>query len=201
MKGFFQDGSGKPYKITYNRKLCCLKVASRTTMTKAPLDRKKHSSTDVGDGAREEQFQPLSAEQAQLWRQSQPLLSVWRVLAAQTLTAVLLATVFALWFGSGTIWLSWMYGAFTVVIPAALFARGLTSQAASLNAMTAAMSFAVWQGVKWVLAVLLLVLAPRVFPELSWPAVLAGLIVTMKVYWLALIWDKPKTASESKTAL
>ena len=77
----------------------------------------------------------------------------------------------------------------------------MTSRAASLNAMTAAMSFAVWQGVKWVLAVLLLVLAPRVLPELSWPALLAGLIVTMKVYWLALIWGKPKTASESQTAL
>jgi ATP synthase protein I len=67
--------------------------------------------------------------------------------------------------------------------------------------MTAAMSFAAWQGVKWVLAVLLLVLAPRLLPELSWPALLAGLIVTMKVYWLALIWDKPKSVGATDTAL
>ena len=170
-------------------------------MTQAPLDSKKLSTTDAEDASREEEFQPWSAEQAQAWRQSQPVFSVWRVLAAQMLVAVLLAGVFAVWLKSRAVGLSWMYGALTVVIPAALFARGLTSRAASLNAMTAAMSFAVWQGVKWVLAVLLLVLAPRVLPELSWPALLAGLIVTMKVYWLALIWGKPKSASQSKTAL
>jgi ATP synthase protein I len=99
------------------------------------------------------------------------------------------------------LWLSWMYGALTVVIPAALFARGMTSPAASLNAMTAAMSFATWQGVKWVLAVLLMVLAPRTLPELSWPALLAGLIVTMKVYWLALVWGKPRVAPKHSTPL
>ena len=170
-------------------------------MTQAPLDSKKLSTTDAEDASREEEFQPWSAEQAQAWRQSQPVFSVWRVLAAQMLVAVLLAGVFAVWLKSRAVGLSWMYGALTVVLPAALFARGLTSRAASLNAMTAAMSFAVWQGVKWVLAVLLLVLAPRVLPELSWPALLAGLIVTMKVYWLALIWGKPKSGSESKTAL
>ena len=170
-------------------------------MTQAPLDSKKSSTTDTEDASREEEFQPWSAEQAQAWRQSQPVFSVWRVLAAQMLVAVLLAGVFAVWLKSRAVGLSWMYGALTVVIPAALFARGLTSRAASLNAMTAAMSFAVWQGVKWVLAVLLLVLAPRVLPELSWPALLAGLIVTMKVYWLALVWGKPKSVSESKTAL
>ena len=170
-------------------------------MTQAPLVSKKSSTTETEDASREEEFQPWSAEQAQAWRQSQPVTSIWRVLAAQMLVAVLLAGVFAVGLKSWAIGLSWMYGALTVVLPAALFARGLTSRAASLNAMTAAMSFAVWQGVKWVLAALLLVLAPRVLPELSWPALLAGLIVTMKVYWLALIWGKPKSASESKTAL
>ena len=170
-------------------------------MTQAPLDSKKLSTTEAEDASREEEFQPWSAEQAQAWRQSQPVISVWRVLVAQMLVAVLLAGVLAVWLKSRAVGLSWMYGALTVVLPAALFARGLTSRAASLNAMTAAMSFAVWQGVKWVLAVLLLVLAPRVLPELSWPALLAGLIVTMKVYWLALIWGKPKSASQSKTAL
>ena len=170
-------------------------------MTKAPLDSKKDSTTVLEDGAQEAEFQPWSAEQAQVWRQSQPVLSVWRVLAAQMLVAVLIASALALWFKSGAVWLSWMYGAMTVVLPAALFARGLTSRAASLNAMTAAMSFAAWQGVKWVLAVLLLVLAPRTLPELSWPALLAGLVVTMKVYWLALIWGKPKSTSDLNTTL
>lgn len=171
------------------------------TATDSSLASKTHSSADGDDVLQEQEFQPWSAQQAQAWRQSQPAMSVWRVLAAQMLVAVLLSTTVALWFTSVSLGLSWLYGALTVVVPAALFARGLTSPAASLNAMTAAMSFAAWQGVKWVLAVLLLVLAPRLLPELSWPALLAGLIVTMKVYWLALIWGKPKSAPESQTAL
>lgn len=170
-------------------------------MTKAPLDSKKHSTTVHEDGIQEAEFQPWSAEQAQAWRQGQPVLSVWRVLAAQMLVAVLIASALGLWFKSGALWVSWMYGALTVVLPAALFARGMTSRAASLNAMTAAMSFAAWQGVKWVMAVLLLVLAPRTLPELSWPALLAGLIVTMKVYWLALLWGRSANAASPSTTL
>jgi len=170
-------------------------------MTKASLDGKKHSITEVEDVAQEAEFQPWSAQQAQAWRQNQPVLSVWRVLAAQLLVAVLSASVVGLWLQSGALWLSWVYGAMTVIIPGALFARGLTSPVASLNAMSAAMSFAAWQGVKWVFAVLFLVLAPRLVPELSWPALLAGLIVTMKVYWLALIWGRPRSAPKHSTPL
>ncbi len=88
-----------------------------------------------------------------------------------------------------------MYGALAVIVPAALFARGLTSSAASVNAMTAAVGFAVWQGVKLVLTVLLLALAPRVLNEVSWPALLAGMLLAMKVYWLALAWGKPRQAT------
>jgi len=164
-------------------------------MTKAPLDSKNHSTADVEDESQEAEFQPWSAEQAHAWRQGHPAFSVWRVLAAQVLVALVFATAVAFWFAGGSIWLSWMYGAMTVVVPAALFARGLTSRTASLNAMAAALGLMVWQGVKWMMAVLFLVLAPRIVPELSWPAMLAGLVVTMKVYWLAMAlgWMQPKS--------
>jgi len=170
-------------------------------MTKAPLDSKNHSTADVEDESQEAEFQPWSAEQAHAWRQGHPAFSVWRVLAAQVLVALVFATAVAFWFAGGSIWLSWMYGAMTVVVPAALFARGLTSRTASLNAMAAALGLMVWQGVKWMMAVLFLVLAPRIVPELSWPAMLAGLVVTMKVYWLALIWGKPKSTIDLNTTL
>ena len=144
---------------------------------------------------------PWTAEQAQRWRQSHPSFSVWRVLMAQVLVAVFFATAVALWFEGSSLWLSWMYGAMTVVVPAALFARGLTSRTASVNAMTAALGLMVWQGVKWMMSVMFLVLAPRIVPELSWPAMLAGLVVTMKVYWLALIWGKSKSTTHLNTTL
>ena len=36
--------------------------------------------------------------------------------------------------------------------------------------------------------VAMLALAPQVVPGLSWPALLAGLVVCLKVYWVALLW-------------
>jgi len=48
---------------------------------------------------------------------------------------------------------------------------------------------------------LLMVLAPRLIEDLSWPALLAGLIVTMKVYWLALIWGKSPAKPSRSTRL
>ena len=149
----------------------------------------------------EEEFHTFSAEEAQIWRQNQPQLSVWWVLVAQLLMALVLATAVFLWFGRWSLFVSLIYGALSVVVPAALFARGLKSPAASVNAFAATLSFAIWQGVKMALTVLLMVLAPRLIEDLSWPALLAGLIVTMKVYWLALIWGKPPAKSIPSTRL
>jgi ATP synthase protein I len=153
------------------------------------------------EDSQEEEFHTLSAEEAQAWRQSQPKLSVWWVLVVQLLAALVLAAAVFLWFGRWSLFVSLIYGALSVVLPAALFACGLKSPAASVNAFTATLSFAVWQGVKMALTVLLMVLAPRVIEDLSWPALLAGLIVTMKVYWLALIWGKPPAKSNLSTPL
>jgi ATP synthase protein I len=154
----------------------------------------QRSSSGLEDSA-EEEFHTFSAEEAQAWRQNQPKLSVWWVLVAQLLTALVLATAVFLWYGRWSLFVSLIYGALSVVVPAALFARGLKSPAASVNAFTATLSFAVWQGVKMVLTVLLLVLAPKVLNEVSWPALLVGLLLTMKVYWLALAWGKPRQAT------
>ena len=42
----------------------------------------------------------------------------------------------------------------------------------------------------------MLALAPRLVAGLSWPALLVGLILAMKVYWLALAFaPKPKKLS------
>jgi len=48
------------------------------------------------------------------------------------------------------------------------------------------MGFFVWEMAKVGLTVAMLFAAPRVVTDLSWPAMLGGLVVTMKVYWLAL---------------
>ncbi len=128
---------------------------------------------------------PLTAEQVRELRQRQPLLSVWRVVGAQCLVGALVAGV-AWWVSGRPAAVSAVYGALAVIVPAALFARGLTSRASSLNAGAAVFGFFLWEMAKIGLTVALLVAAPRMVSELSWPAMLVGLVLTMKVYWVAL---------------
>lgn len=131
-------------------------------------------------------FQPLTAEQARELRKRQPLLSVWRVVMAQALIGILLAVIVWLVTGSWAAVSSVAYGSLAVIVPAALFARGLTSPVASVNAGAAIFGFFLWEMVKIGLTVAMLFAAPRLVSDLSWPAMLVGLVVTMKVYWVAL---------------
>jgi len=46
--------------------------------------------------------------------------------------------------------------------------------------------FLLWEIVKIGLTLAMLLVAPRVVSQVSWPAMLVGLVLTMKVYWIAL---------------
>jgi ATP synthase protein I len=133
-------------------------------------------------------FHQLSAAEAQRLREENPSVSPWLVVGWQVVTGLVVAL--AAWGLSGKQNVGWSagYGALAVVIPAAVFARGLTGRFASLNAGTAAFGFMVWEMVKIALTVAMLVVAPRWVAALSWPALLVGLVLTMKVYWLALAY-------------
>ena len=135
-------------------------------------------------------FEPLTAEQVVELRKQQPLLSVWRGGGVQVILGLLVAGF--VWFVSGRMAAvySALYGALTVIAPAALFARGLTSRVASVNVGAAVFGFFLWEMVKIGLTVAMLFAAPRLVSDLSWPAMLAGLVVTMKVYWVALGFRK-----------
>jgi ATP synthase protein I len=128
---------------------------------------------------------PLTAQEVRELRQRQPLLSVWRVVVAQCFVGLLVSGV-AWWVSGQAAAVSAAYGALVVIVPAALFARGLTGRVSSLNAGAAVFGFFLWEMVKIGLTVALLVAAPRMVSDLSWPAMLVGLVVTMKVYWVAL---------------
>jgi ATP synthase protein I len=134
----------------------------------------------------QDNFQPLTADQALELRKRQPLLSVWRVVLAQVLVGLVLSLGVWLVTGRQSTVFSVAYGALAVVLPAALFARGLTSRVASANAGAAVFGFFLWEMVKMGLTVAMLFAAPRLVNDLSWPAMLVGLVVTMKVYWVAL---------------
>jgi len=136
----------------------------------------------------ESPFKKLSALEAQRLREQNPSVSPWWVVAAQLVMGLVVAL--AAWALTGRQNVGWSagYGALAVVIPAAIFARGLTGRLSSLNAGAAAVGFMVWEMVKIALTVAMLVAAPRLVEALSWPALLVGLVLTMKVYWLALAY-------------
>lgn len=65
--------------------------------------------------------------------------------------------------------------------------RGLSLKDPQARAVGAAFGFFIWEMVKIVLTVAMLFAAPRLVVNLSWPALLVGLVLTMKVYWVALV--------------
>jgi len=134
----------------------------------------------------ESDFSPLTPDQAQRLIAQNPSLSVWWVLSAQLVVGVLAAMVAGILTGQGASAWSAFYGCLAVVIPGVLFARGLRSQFSSISAVTAGFGFFVWEAVKIGVSVAMLAAAPRLVADLDWLAMLIGLIVTLKVYWLAL---------------
>jgi ATP synthase protein I len=133
-------------------------------------------------------FKPLTADEARRLREQNPPVSPWWVVAGQAGMGLVVAL--AAWAVTGKQNVGWSagYGALAVVIPAAIFARGLTGRFSSLNAGTAAVAFMVWEMVKIASSIALLAAAPRLVADLSWPALLVGLVLTVKVYWLALAY-------------
>ncbi|MBA3773442.1 MAG: ATP synthase subunit I [Ramlibacter sp.] len=133
-------------------------------------------------------FKPLTAEQARRLREQNPSVSAWWVVAGQAVVGLLVAL--AAWGVTGRQNVGWSagYGALAVVIPAAIFARGLTGRFSSVNAGTAAVGLMGWELVKLALTVAIMAAAPKLVAALSWPALLAGLVLTMTVYWVALAY-------------
>jgi ATP synthase protein I len=139
-------------------------------------------------------FEPLSFEQAQLviqgLRKTSTLLSPWRLIQWQLFVGVL-ATVFAyVLFDGKLVALSVAYGSMAVALPACVFACGLKRSEGAKSPLLASAGFFVWEVVKVGLTVVLLFAAPALIASLNWLALLAGFVVTMKVYWIA-VWLYP----------
>ena len=143
---------------------------------------------ELEGGVVEDDFKPLTAAQAQTWRQQTPMMSIWAIVWGQLATGCLVAM--AAWLVTGKPSMGWSagYGAMAVVVPAALFARGVTGKLARTVPGAAMAGFFVWELVKIVATVAILFAAPRLVPELNWLALLVGFVVTMKVVWIALMF-------------
>lgn len=153
-------------------------VAGQISGAQSPVE---DSAKDVWDD-----FTPLTPEQARQLREGQPPVSPWRVLAWQAVAGAAVSLLAWLVTGRGNVAASALYGAVAVVVPGAVFARGLSSRLTRRNAGSAVAGFLLWEMVKIALTVAMLFAASRVVQDVSWPALLLGLVVTMKMYWLGL---------------
>lgn len=139
-------------------------------------------------------FVTLNAAQAQALRERQPGWSAFQVVALQALCGLVFAAVAELVSERG--W-SVAYGVFAVVLPNALLARGMTRKSTSNNVLSAVSALLVWEMVKVALTLAMLFGAPWIVKNLSWPALMVGLVLTMKVHWLALaIKPKPVVSNQ-----
>lgn len=137
--------------------------------------------------AQEEDFKPLTHEEAQDWRKRNPPVSVWRIVAGQVAVGMLVALL--AWGVSGQARVGWSaaYGALCVVVPAVIFARGVTRGGLVAGAGAAMTRLFGWELVKLVLCVAMMAAAPRLIRDMSWLALLAGMVAVMKTYWIALL--------------
>ena len=143
-------------------------------------------------------FKQLSKQEARVLRELQPPISPWRVIRLQVVVGILVTLVaWGVTMKPAAAW-SAAYGALAVVLPAMLFARGLMSQFASINAMTAGFGFFVWEAAKIAVTVAMLFAAPKLVAELNWLVLLTSLVVTLKVYWVALLM-RPKLKQIKKS--
>ena len=141
---------------------------------------------------------PLTRAEAQALRASNPQVSPWQVIAAQVVMGCLSAVVVWLVLGQPQLIGSTLYGALVAVLPGALMARGMTSKLSSMSPGASAVSFMLWECVKIGVSLAMLVVAGKIVQPLVWPALLVGLVVCIKVYWVALLWRGRKKSESTE---
>ena len=176
-------------------------------MTNEPENRRPVYDDEV-DEVPEPEFKRLTADEAAEWRQRQPRESVWDVVRWQLLLGLLLVPLAWLLTRRVEVAGSVAYGVLCILLPTSLMAYGLTSSGLArmvqrLFPGVAGLSLAglfFWEGVKVLLALAMMWQAPRLVPGLSWLALVAGLVVALKAYWLEF-WMRSRRASRASKIL
>nr|WP_249661050.1 ATP synthase subunit I [Variovorax sp. PCZ-1] len=117
---------------------------------------------------------------------------LWLLVLAQFGVGAVTALVAFAAFGV-TAGLSAGYGALCAALPSALLARGMRS---ALSRGNPVVGFMVWELVKMALGAAMLIAAPKLLGTVNWFALLIGLILTLKVIFLAALWPY-KAATKS----
>lgn len=177
------------------------KASLKASGPQSPSGETRHADP-WSDEVQQEVFKPLTPEEALQWKARQPVQSVWQVVWWQLMLAAAVTLVALLVTRQVSVVWSVAYGALCVLLPTALMVYGVSSRALSrwfrlarpAGAGAALASLFFWEGIKILLAVVLMGLAPLLIVDLSWLGLLAGLVVVLKAYWLAFVLGRRKPA-------
>jgi len=148
---------------------------------------------DDTDEAGNAPIKRLTRDEAQALVAGMPQrISPWWVITVQAAIGVLVALATGLLGTTEGVFWSALYGAAVVVVPGALMARGMTSPLSSVSPGASAVSVMLWSMVKIGVSVAMLMLASKLVQPLSWPALLATMVLCMQVYWFALLKRSPR---------
>lgn len=144
---------------------------------------------ELADADEDVNFKPLSAQEAAVWRAKQRPISMWRVIGWQLSATCLMCVLTGLFTRQATDVLSALYGGLAVVLPASVMVWGLTAgrltQLLSMFAKGSLLALVFWEGVKVVLSIAMLGLAPIALKDLNWFVLVASFVLVIKVYWMA----------------
>ena len=138
---------------------------------------------------------PMTRAEVQSLLLRKPQVSVWRVVALQAVVGLVVALV-SWFFAAGKLSVVWsaLYGAAIIAVPSALFALSIQLWLSKLKPGVAVYGFALGELLKIGLTIVLLFFAPRIVQPLSWAAMLIAVVVTLQVYWVALILRGKKSS-------
>jgi ATP synthase protein I len=140
------------------------------------------------DASDDPPIKALTRDEARALRARHPPLSPWRVIVVQVAVGGGVAVLAGLLSGNSVVLWSALYGAATAVVPGALMARGMTSRLSTVSLGASAVSVMLWSMVKIGVSIGMLMLASKLIQPVSWPALLAALVLCLQVYWFALLW-------------
>lgn len=128
----------------------------------------------------------MTAEEADGWRKRQTALSPWHVVLVQAGAGGI--AVLVAWVLGGSTAHAWSaaWGALSVIVPATLLARALSGKRPGVTPAGALLRLMMWETAKVVATLAMLLAAPRVVAQLSWLALVASFVLTMKMYWV--VW-------------
>jgi ATP synthase protein I len=163
-------------------------------MTKLGANQSVQNSRFKPEASDEDDFVPLTREQVQALKHLGKNASPWPVVRWQAAMACGVAVAaYAVGASASAVW-SVVYGGLAVVLPSALFARGIWRQRGLADAGAVFAGFVVWEVAKVVLTIAMLCAAPAVIAGLHWPAMLLAFVLTMKVS-LVVLWRQSKATT------